>query len=81
MKSYLVAAALVSAIAAPAFADDLGVRGARAGTVLEYHQYHRDRTAVICTHVGECGIQGFRRGYTDEDRARANIAASTQPGS
>jgi hypothetical protein len=53
MKRYLFAAALVSAIAAPAFADDVGVRVGPVGagvTVGESHEYRdrdRDRTTVI----------------------------------
>jgi uncharacterized protein YdeI (BOF family) len=53
MKSYLFAAALLSAIAAPAFADDVGVHVGPVGagvTVGESHEYRapdRDRTTVI----------------------------------
>jgi len=53
MKSYLFAAVLVSAIAAPAFADEVGVRVGPVGagvTVGESHEYRdrdRDRTTVI----------------------------------
>jgi hypothetical protein len=53
MKSYLFAAALVTAIAAPAFADEVGVRVGPVGagvTVGESHGYRdrdRDRTTVI----------------------------------
>jgi hypothetical protein len=53
MKSYLFAAALVTAIAAPALADDVGVRVGPVGagvTVGESHEYRdrdRDRTTVI----------------------------------
>ena len=53
MKTYLLAAVLATAIAAPAFADDVGVRVGPAGagvTVGESHEYRdrdRDRTTVI----------------------------------
>ncbi len=59
MKRYVFAAAIITAIAAPAFADDVGVRvgpvgaGATVGksaTVGESHEYRdrdRDRTTVI----------------------------------
>lgn len=51
MKKYLLAAALVTTIAAPAFADDVGVRvgpvgaGVTVGQAPEYRD--RDRTTVI----------------------------------
>ena len=48
MKRYVFAAAMVAAIAAPAFADDVGVRVGPVGagaTVGESHEY-RDRTTV-----------------------------------
>jgi hypothetical protein len=53
MKKYLLAAALVTAIAAPAFADEVGVRVGPVGagvTVGESHEYRdrdHDRTTVI----------------------------------
>ena len=53
MKRYLFAAAMIGAIATPAFADDVGVRVGPAGvgaTVGESHEYRdrdRDRTKVI----------------------------------
>jgi uncharacterized protein YdeI (BOF family) len=56
MKHYLFAAALVGAIAAPAFADEVGVHVGPAGpgvTVGESHEYRapdRDRTTVIKEH-------------------------------
>jgi len=53
MKKYLLAAAMIGAMAAPALADDVGV-GVRVGpvgggvTVGESHEYRdRDRTTVI----------------------------------
>ncbi|MDN4982403.1 hypothetical protein QY049_04085 [Bradyrhizobium sp. WYCCWR 13022] len=53
MKKYLLAAAMVTAIAAPAFADEVGVHVGPVGagvTVGESHEYRdrdRDRTTVI----------------------------------
>ena len=53
MKKYLLAVAMVTAIAVPAFADDVGVRVGPVGagvTVGESHEYRdrdRDRTTVI----------------------------------
>jgi hypothetical protein len=53
MKKYMLAAAIITAIAAPAFADDVGVRVGPVGggvTVGESHEYRdrdRDRTKVI----------------------------------
>lgn len=51
MRKYLFAAAMVTAIASPAFADEIGVRAGPAGvTVGESHEYRdrdRDRTTVI----------------------------------
>ncbi|QPF86220.1 hypothetical protein IC762_07980 [Bradyrhizobium genosp. L] len=53
MKKYLLAAAMVTVIAAPAFADEIGVRAGPVGagvTVGESHEYRdrdRDRTTVI----------------------------------
>jgi hypothetical protein len=52
MKKYLLAAALVSAVAMPAFADDVGVRVGPVGagvTVGESHDHDRDRdrTTII----------------------------------
>lgn len=53
MKSYLLAAALVSVIAAPALADEVGVHVGPVGagvTVGESHEYRapeRDRTTII----------------------------------
>ncbi|UFX43832.1 hypothetical protein HAP47_0032160 [Bradyrhizobium sp. 41S5] len=53
MKKYLFAVAMVTAIASPAFADEIGVRAGPVGagvTVGESHEYRdrdRDRTTVI----------------------------------
>jgi hypothetical protein len=53
MKKYMFAAGLITAIAAPAFADEVGVRVGPAGagvTVGETHEYRdrdRDRTTII----------------------------------
>jgi hypothetical protein len=53
MKKYLLAAAMVGALAAPALADDVGVRVGPVGagvTVGESHEYRdrdRDHTTVI----------------------------------
>ena len=53
MRKYLFAAALVTAIAAPAFADEVGVHVGPVGagvTVGESHEYRdrdRDRATVI----------------------------------
>jgi opacity protein-like surface antigen len=53
MKRFVFAAAMIAAIAAPAFAEDVGVRVGPAGvgaTVGESHEYRdrdRDRTTVI----------------------------------
>ncbi len=49
MRNYLIAAALLGAIATPAFADDVGVRVGPAGvgvTTGESHDRDRDRTVV-----------------------------------
>ena len=55
MKKYLIAAALVGAFAAPAFADDVGVHVGPVGagvTVGETHEYREPehRTTVIKEH-------------------------------
>ncbi|MEN3350140.1 MAG: hypothetical protein V7632_3775 [Bradyrhizobium sp.] len=53
MKKYLLAAAMVTAIAAPAFADDVGVRvgpvgaGVTTGQAPAYRERDHDRTTVI----------------------------------
>jgi hypothetical protein len=53
MKRYVFAAAIITAIAAPAFADEVGVRvgpvgaGATIGESHEYRDRDRDRTTVI----------------------------------
>ena len=53
MRKYLFAAAMITAIAAPAFADEVGVHAGPVGagvTVGESHEYRdhdRDRTTVI----------------------------------
>ena len=52
MRSYVFAAAMITAIAAPAFADEVGVRvgpvgaGATVGESHEYRDRDRDRTTV-----------------------------------
>ena len=52
MRSYMFAAAMITAIAAPAFADEVGVRvgpvgaGATVGESHEYRDRDRDRTTV-----------------------------------
>jgi len=59
MKKYLFAAALVCAVAAPALADEVGVRAGPVGagvTVGEPHESRdrdRDRTTVIKEHEPE----------------------------
>ncbi|KWV52260.1 hypothetical protein AS156_11065 [Bradyrhizobium macuxiense] len=56
MKKYLLAAAMVTAIAAPAFADEVGVRvgpagaGVTVGQAPAYRERDRDRTTVIREH-------------------------------
>jgi hypothetical protein len=53
MNRYVFAAAIITAIAAPAFADEVGVRvgpvgaGATVGESHEYRDRDRDRTTVI----------------------------------
>jgi hypothetical protein len=53
MKKYLMAAALVAGLAAPALADEVGVQAGPVGagvTVGESHEYRpveRDRTTVV----------------------------------
>jgi hypothetical protein len=53
MKRYVFAAAMITAVAAPAFGDEVGVRVGPVGagvTVGESHEYRdrdRDRTTVI----------------------------------
>ena len=53
MRKYLFAAAMVTAIAAPAFADEVGVHvgpvgaGATVGESHEYRERDRDHTTVI----------------------------------
>ena len=50
MRKYLIAAALVTAIAAPALADEVGVHAGPVGagvTVGETHDHDRDRTTVV----------------------------------
>ena len=49
MKRYLLAAALITVIASPAIADDVGVRAGPVGagvSVGESHDRDRDRTVV-----------------------------------
>lgn len=56
MKKYLLAAALVTTIAAPAFADEVGVRVGPVGagvTVGESHDGYRDRDRDTTTVVKE----------------------------
>jgi hypothetical protein len=53
MKKYLFATAIICAVAAPAMADDVGVRvgpvgaGATVGESHEYRDRDRDRTTVV----------------------------------
>ncbi|MCA6098010.1 hypothetical protein [Bradyrhizobium australafricanum] len=53
MRTYLLAAAMVTAIASPVFANDIGVRagpvgaGVTVGRAPEYRDRDRDRTTVI----------------------------------
>jgi uncharacterized protein YdeI (BOF family) len=53
MKRYLTAAAMLAVMAAPAFADDVGVKvgpvgaGVTTGESHEYREPDRDRTTVI----------------------------------
>jgi hypothetical protein len=50
MKKYLIAAAIITAIAAPAFADDVGVKVGPVGagaTVGESHEHDRDRDRTV----------------------------------
>lgn len=53
MKEYLFAAAMITAVAAPAFADEVGVHvgpggaGVTVGQSHEYRERDRDRTTVI----------------------------------
>ena len=50
MKKYLLAAAVISAIAAPAFADDVGVRVGPVGagvTTGETHDRDRERDRTV----------------------------------
>lgn len=53
MRKYLFAAAMATAIAAPAFADEIGVHagpvgaGVTVGQAPEYRDRDRDRTTVI----------------------------------
>lgn len=44
MRKYLFAAAIVTAVAAPAFADEVGVH---VGQSHEYRERNRDRTTVV----------------------------------
>lgn len=55
MKNYLFATGIVFAIAAPALADDVGVRVAPVPgvTIGETHDRDRDRTTVIKEHEPE----------------------------
>jgi hypothetical protein len=57
MKRYVFAAAMLAAIAAPAFADDVGVRVGPVGagvTVGEPHEYRdRDRDRTVITKERE----------------------------
>ena len=50
MKKYLVAAAVIAAMSAPAFADDVGVKVGPVGagaTVGETHDHDRDRDRTV----------------------------------
>jgi hypothetical protein len=48
MKKYVIAAAIITAIAAPAFADDVGVKvGPVGATVGESHEHDRDRDRTV----------------------------------
>ena len=48
MKKYLIAAGIVCALAAPAFADDVGVRAGPVGADVTVGEHRdRDRTTVI----------------------------------
>jgi hypothetical protein len=54
MKKYLLAAAMIGAIASPALADDVGVRVGPVGagvTVGEDHPVDHDRTTIIKKEV------------------------------
>jgi hypothetical protein len=53
MKKYLFATGIVFAIAAPALADDVGVRVAPAPGVTIGETHDRDRTTVIKKHEPE----------------------------
>jgi hypothetical protein len=50
MKKYVFAAVMIAAIAAPAFADDVGVKVGPVGagaTVGESHEHDRDRDRTV----------------------------------
>ncbi len=54
MKKYLFATGIVFAIAAPALADDVGVRAGPVGAGVTIGESHdRDRTTVIKKHEPE----------------------------
>lgn len=51
MKKYLIAAAVMAGIAAPAFADDVGVHAVPVGAGVTVGETHdRDRTTVVKEH-------------------------------
>jgi hypothetical protein len=79
MKTYLFAAALASAIAAPAFADDVGVRvgpvgaGVTVGQAPEYRDRDRDRTTVIKEHEPRDRTTVIKKEDPDGNRSKTVI--------
>ena len=79
MKKYLVAAALIGALAAPALADEVGVRVGPVGagvTVGESHEYRpveRNRTTIIKEREPAERTTVIKRDHLDGTREKTVI--------
>lgn len=77
MRKYLFAAAMATAIAAPAFADEVGVRVGPVGagaTVGESHEYRdRDRTTVVKERPAENRTTVIKKEDEDGNRSKTVI--------
>lgn len=80
MKKYLLAAAFVTAIAAPAFADEVGVRVGPVGagvTVGEshdgYRERDRDQTTIVRERPAEDRTTVIKKEDSDGNRSKTII--------
>jgi hypothetical protein len=76
MKKYLLVAAVIGAVASPAFADEVGVRVGPVGagvSVGEAHDHDRDRTTVIKEHEPRDRTTVIKKEDEDGNRSKTVI--------